>query len=245
MSNNKSPKALILVALVVVALGGGATYFQYNAAQAVKAEVADLEQQVPSQQDLEASLAESHAQLQEYQQKLAHLESSVPDVAYIPTLMKELEQMGKAHGITVTGVRPTPQVAGPTQPQEGKKEKKKDYVEVEIEIKGRGRYENIRSLLGALEQFPKVIAVKTVGLSPFRDSGMSGSDQLECTVNLVAFVFPFEPSQLPAAARPVVTEPGKTDPAGAAPAQTGAGEPVNTAASSLNETLKVAKKGGR
>jgi Tfp pilus assembly protein PilO len=210
VKNQTNTKALILFSMAVLAMGGGATYFQYNTVQEAKARAAELQAQVPSQDDLERNLSESQTKLTEYQAKLAHLEGSVPDVAYIPTLMKELERIGIEHGIVVTGVRPAPIVAAPTMPGEGTlKEAKKDYSEVQIEIKGRGRYDDIKSLLDALQKFPKVIAVKTVGLSPMRDTAQNSVTHIEVVINVVAYVFPFE---LLTAANPTPANPALPNP---------------------------------
>ena len=53
-------------------------------------------------------LADSKNQLTQLQTKLAHLEQGVPDAAYVPTMLKDLELAGKQHGIEVTGLRPMP-----------------------------------------------------------------------------------------------------------------------------------------
>jgi Tfp pilus assembly protein PilO len=249
-TRQSKPRTLGLLAFVVLFLGGGATYFQYQAVQAVKGEVAALESQVPSQKDLERSLSESNAKLTEYQAKLVHLEASVPDVAYIPTLMKELETMGKSHGIKVTGVRPAPQQfmqpAGPMQ--EGKKQKKKEYEEIEIEVKGRGRYDHIKALLDSLQEFPKILAVKTVSMAPMRESGSGSAGEIEATINVVAYVFPFE--MVTGADQAQATGQGGTEGAqssvatdGSASAQPAA--PNNTSSTHVTGTQKVARSGGR
>jgi Tfp pilus assembly protein PilO len=248
VSKQGKPKALGLMAVVILGLGGGATYFQYQSVQRAKADVAALEGQVPSQKELQKSLSDSHQKLTEYQSKLAHLESSVPDVAYIPTLLKELETLGNGHGIKVTGVRPAPQAfMQPAAPmEEGKKAKKKEYEEIEIEVKGRGRYEHVKAFLDALQTFPKVLAVKTVSMTPMRESGSGRTSEIEATINVVAYVFPFEmlTAEVPAGVGsnsqpsqpPVVTgQPGDVQPT----------TPTSSSSSSMTETHKVAKTGGR
>jgi Tfp pilus assembly protein PilO len=229
VKNKSNPKALGLLAFVVLFLGGGATYFQYNAVQAVKADVTALESQVPSQKELEKSLADSHGKLAEYQLKLSHLEQSVPDVAYIPTLMKELEQIGLGKGIKVTGVRPAPAVVAPALPEEGStKPKKKDYDEITIEVKGRGHYDNIKAFLDAIQEFPKVIAVKTISMTPMRDGTDGPAGDIELVVNVVAYVFPFE----------LIT-------ASTVKPQTNVVEPEKTATTTNTATQRLAKSGGR
>lgn len=242
MSKKGSPKTLGLMAFVVLALGGGATYVQFNSVQSAKADVVALEDKVPSQKELEESLAASQAKLTEYQAKLAHLEGSVPDVAYIPTLMKELELIGISDGIRVTGVRPAPVVAAPPQATEGQKKEKKDYSEVEIEVKGRGQYDSIKKFLDSLQKFPKVIAVKTVSLTPMRDSGTGTTSSIEVVINVAAYVFPFEvltaidPSQ--------VATPSNTGAPAGGPVVTDGGEPVQETTLPMNETHRMAKPRG-
>ncbi|HXH60865.1 MAG TPA: type 4a pilus biogenesis protein PilO [Fimbriimonadaceae bacterium] len=194
MSKTINAKTVGLVAGIVFLFGGGATYYQYNAVADEKTKVADLEKQVPSQKELQQELADSQAKLAEFRSKVSHLEANVPDVAFVPTLLKELEQIGISNDIKVIGVRPMPEVATPTPPNEDghKVEKKKDYDEINIEIKGRGTYDSVKAFLDSLQTFPKVIAVKTVSLSPQRDMGDHGAQQVEATVNIVAYVFPFE-----------------------------------------------------
>jgi Tfp pilus assembly protein PilO len=154
----------------------------------------------------------------------------VPDVAYIPTLMKELEQIGIGKGIKVTGVRPAPPVVAPTLPEEGStKPKKKDYDEITIEVKGRGRYDNIKAFLDSIQEFPKVIAVKTISMTPMRDGSDGRPGEIEVVVNVVAYVFPFE----------LIT-------AANAKAQTNVVKPVETTATTTNTaTQRLAKSGGR
>ncbi len=244
MKKQSNPKTLGLLAFVVLVLGGGATYFQYNAVQAAKADMAVLEAQVPSQKELEKSLADSHSKLVAYQKQLEHLEGSVPDVAYIPTLMKELEQIGLGHGIKVTGVRPAPVVLQPGLPQEGKKKEKKLYSEVEIEVKGRGRYDDIKAFLDSLQKFPKVIAVRTISLTPIRESGTRSNSDIEAVINVVAYVFPFE---LITATNPTVqpTAGGNNDQPMDPPAGTDTGETAQSTSSSNTQTHKLVKAGDR
>jgi Tfp pilus assembly protein PilO len=233
-------------------MGSGATYFQYSAVQTKKAEAAALEATVPTQEELMKSLSESRAKLDEYRAKLDHLEGSVPDVAYIPTLMKELEQVGLGHNIKVIGVRPAPQqLMTPTQApaQEGdQRPKKKEYEEIEIEIQGRGTYDNVKAFLDSLKTFPKVIAVKTVTMEPQRDSGAFATGQIQCKVNVVAFVFPFEFIPATRNSGAATTNTTATPNNGAAGNQGAAVRPNGSSratANNVTETMKVARKGGK
>ena len=255
MSKSTKPKTLGFVAFLVLLMGSGATYFQYSAVQTKKAEAAALEATVPTQEELMKSLSDSRAKLDEYRAKLDHLEGSVPDVAYIPTLMKELEQVGIGNNIKVIGVRPAPQqLMTPTQAtQEGdQRPKKKEYEEIEIEVQARGTYDNVKAFLDSLKTFPKILAVKTVTMEPQRDSGAGATGQIQCKVNVVAFVFPFEfiPATPNSGASTVPTG-ANTTAAHSDGAAGNQGAPVRpngssqATANNVTETMKVARKGGK
>ena len=197
MKRQMNPKVFGAMTVFAMLLGGGATYWQYNAAGKATAKIAALQLGTPSDEELQRSLAESTSTLAEYRKNVEHLEAGVPDVAYVPTLMKELEEVGQRNDFKVIGVRPVVQAFMPVL--DGSIAKKKDYEEIEIEIKGRGRYADVKRFLDDLQEFPKVIAVNTVKIEPQREMGDRGAPQVEATVNVVLYVFPFQfvPSSRP------------------------------------------------
>jgi hypothetical protein len=165
--------------------------------------------------------------------------------------MKELEQVGIGNNIKVIGVRPAPQqLMTPTQAtQEGdQRPKKKEYEEIEIEVQARGSYDNVKAFLDSLKTFPKILAVKTVTMEPQRDSGAGTTGQIQCKVNVVAFVFPFEFIPATPNSGAATTNTTATPNNGAAGNQ---GAPVRpngssqATANNVSETMKVARKGGK
>ena len=190
MKRQMNPKVFGAMTAFAMLMGGGATYWQFNAASSATAKIAKLQVEVPSNEELQQSLAASTRTLAEYQGTIEHLEAGVPNVAYVPTLMKELEEVGERNNIKVIGVRPVVQVF--TAVSDGTIAKKKDYEEIEIEIKGRGRYADVKRFLDDLQQFPKVIAVKTVRIEPQREMGDQGAPRVEATISVALYVFPFE-----------------------------------------------------
>jgi Tfp pilus assembly protein PilO len=195
-------KSVALVAAGIVLLGGGATYWAYNLSQEAKARFEKLDNELPKEQVLREMLAKSQYEVDTFREQLQHLEEGVPTLAYIPTLLSELESLGKQHSITVTGVRPVAQSAAQPKPTtDDKKTTKKsnDYKEIGIEFTGRGTYGDVMGMVDSLKKFPKVIAVQTVGLIPKRDRTKTGQQQpavgspnLEASVRIKAFVFPDE-----------------------------------------------------
>jgi Tfp pilus assembly protein PilO len=195
-------KGVAMVAIGVVVLGSGATYWAYNLCLDAKARYEKLDGELPKEQALREMLAKSQYEVDTYREQLQHLEEGVPTLAYIPTLLTELETLGKQHSITVTGVRPIAQSAVQSKSSDADKKKtgkSKDYKEIGIEFTGRGTYGNVKGMVDSLKKFPKVIAVQTVGLTPKRERTRTGQQQpavgspnLEASVRIKAFVFPDE-----------------------------------------------------
>lgn len=196
MKNESSPKALAIVGLIAIVAGGGFTFWQYAAVSDVKAKLIAIQSEIPTEVELKQSLADSSAKLVEFEEKVKHLEESVPDIAYVPTLMKELEKVGEDLDIDVIGVRPVPEsfLGGVNN---DKTALNSAYDEVEIEVTIRGLYDDSKRFLDALEEFPKIVAVTKVDMKPERSMGESGKDQIETKIFVKTYVFPFDFSTLP------------------------------------------------
>lgn len=196
MKKTTSVRTIVLLCGVVVLAGGGATYWANGASNQAKARYLALEAAVPDEAELKKSVAESQLVVDDYKGQLQHLEQSVPSLAYVPTLLTELEKLGKDHRIEVTGVRP---VIGEktTKSNDDKKggEKKAAYQEMSIDINGRGTYADVMSMVDALKKFPKILAVQTVALQPKRatsekDAAQNNARVLDATVRIKAYLFP-------------------------------------------------------
>ncbi len=179
-------KTIILTAIAVILTAGGFTYWQMGNKTDAEARVAKLKSEIPDENKLRTDLAQAKAELSDYGVKLEHLEQSVPGVAYVPTLLRELEALGNKSQIVVTGVRPIP---APPATGDKEKDKKKTYQELDIDITGRGNYKSVMTMVDSLKTFPKIVAVTTVGLVPKRDGNNKQSDMLDATVRLKAYMF--------------------------------------------------------
>ncbi|MBC8065219.1 MAG: type 4a pilus biogenesis protein PilO [Chlorobia bacterium] len=178
------------MAIGTFVIGLGASYFGYSQVTNVQGEVSALKTEVKDEKEVQAELDKAKATLDECAVKLQHLEQGVPQLAYVPTLMTELEKAGKQFGIKVLGVRPIAKQATPTK-IEGELDapKKKAYEEMTIEVKGIGSYGSVMRWVNALQQFPKIVAARSVTLSPKVEPGKTDLT-LDVTVELRAYVFP-------------------------------------------------------
>ncbi len=167
----------------------------------VRAELAEKEAQVEDGRQFARLLEASERNYYEALDELRHLEKSATPRSYIPTLLKQLEELGKSVNLRVTGVRPIPDQPRPRQKssQEGEdgkgsaeeKETPPPYQVQRIEVKCEGTYADALSFLNRLTTFPKIMTVNSVDISPGAMS-RSGSGQvsgkLEITFNLSAFI---------------------------------------------------------
>ena len=212
--------------LLMTALGfvGGACLvgFQFSGLNADKARVEALRKQVLDESEVQAELLKSQQDLDQAKTRLTHLEQGIPSTAYVPTMLQDLEKIGKESGIDVTGVRPVPKVAGSTPAQSGdgtQAVSKPAYDELSIEVKGRGTYAAVQKFVQALQTFPKIVGSRTVEITPDSDQKLQAQGIVDITVGLRAYLFP--DSAQGSNASPSTVAPG----ASAAPAAPGATKP--------------------
>lgn len=199
----KQPNAKVFMGLTALTLlvGMGLAFFQYSALQDNQARVAKLRKDSLDETQLDLELKSSLAKLQDCSARLNHLEKGVPELEYVPTMLKELETIGKESGLDVLGVRPVPKAA--TTPQKDQKEQKSDkkkYTEVDIEVTCRGNYEGAKSFVRALQSFPKIVAARTVSLTPRQENKNGGAPTLDITIDLRSYLFPPDKSEMKKAA---------------------------------------------
>lgn len=192
-----NPKIFMILAVVTVLAGSGLSYMQYGAYSEVTAEVEKLRSEAKEPADVQQELDEAIQKLNDTRAKLTHLEAGVPEMAYVPTLLKELEKLGQECGIEVTGVRPVPKAVKPAvkaENSESKKAARKPYNELDVEVKGRGNYGSVMRFINGLTTFPKIVAARTVSMQPKNDNraGVKEAPKLEVTIELRSFLFPLD-----------------------------------------------------
>lgn len=123
----------------------------------------------------EAIMRRLYAVEQDYmdaQTKLGALEQGVSTKSYVPTLLRQIEELGKSVNMRVVGVRPKPAVATPPPPtsSEGSKKvvtgKPDPYDKLDIDVEVKGKYADVMHFLHKITSFPKIIAVNSVQISP-------------------------------------------------------------------------------
>lgn len=199
---NRLPPIRIVVMLMAAVLlaSGGITMWSRSMSQGTKANYEKLLKEVPDESVLQKMVSETQVVVDDYESQLQHLEMAVPSLAYVPTLLTELEDLATQHNIVVTGVRPI--IANRAQKSvddkaAGTLKKKPAYEEMSIDITGRGTYENVMQMVEAIKKFPKIVAIQTIALVPRRESAEEKKDGLksngivlDATVRIKTYLFP-------------------------------------------------------
>jgi len=220
--------------LLMTALGfvGGSCLvgFQFSNLNADKARVDDLRTQTQDESEVQSQLLKSQQDLEAAKTTLTHLEQGIPSTAYVPTMLQELEKIGKESGIDVTGVRPVPKVnngASVAASGDGTQSVAKPaYDELAIEVKGRGTYVSVEKFVKALQTFPKIVGSRTIEIIPSTDQKLAAQGSVDITIGLRAYLFKDSStggnatdaatdkanSAAPDAAKPDASKPGAAKP---------------------------------
>jgi len=211
---SKGVTALIVVA--VVCFFGCVLAYMAAAGKmrSASAELKSKEQEVAQSRKMAEELEESKLEYLDTRAQLRFLESSVSTRAYVPTLLKQLERLGKSVDLKVVAVRPQApekaayqrkvssgaQAAGgdvesasksknADEQKQAAKKPSVPYDELKIEVEVEGRYMNALDFLYKLTTFPKIVAVNGVQLAPVERNGAFGSPNLNIRMGVTAIVF--------------------------------------------------------
>lgn len=207
-SDRKVVFALLGIAALCLA-GLGTSLYRSKSAELRKLE-RDLRQKESQFEEVQAKLASQpqlEARYEELQARLSVLEPALPDSAYIPTFLRQLEALAVGTKNQIVMIRPKPKAPrqagasvqindetgeitdkGKTEPDRGPKageEQKAElpYDQVPIELRVEGTYWTAINFLEELQRFPKMIAVNEVGFFP-KQVGLEGTKTPELTASM-------------------------------------------------------------
>lgn len=189
----------MIAAAVLLFLVCGFTY--YNRASRLHVlgvQLKDKEQKLADSEKIVKQLTEIEQDYLDAQAKLGILESGVSTKAYVPTLLRQLEEMGKSVNLRVVGVRPkAPEVIAAasesssddkSSSSSSNKKKEEPYDKLNIEIDVNGKYWDVARFLRQITSFPKIIAVNDLQVNPLAQGDIAGSPMLSVKFNTTAFI---------------------------------------------------------
>jgi Tfp pilus assembly protein PilO len=184
------------------------------------AEMAEVQKQVDAKRTEVANGERIASRLKRVEEEYAmtagqirYLETSVTANEYVPTLLRQMEQLAKSVNLKVNSVRPTMEPAPPpiTDPEARKKAPPPPpYDKIHIDMDIAGSYWSTAKLLYRLTEFPKIMSVETVQLTPQGDASKAStaSPNLGVRLRLTGFIFPNDgKSSLPAPVNAAATLP--------------------------------------
>ncbi len=202
--------ALLGVAvLCLIGLGGSLYHRKSTELQTLTQKLADKENELTEVKAKVTQLPELETQYAELQGRLAVLEPALPTSAYIPTFLRQIENLATGTKNNIIMIRPKPAVkrsaadkAVKINDETGEVIQEKPaaggsappppelpYDFVPIELRLNGNYWTIINFLDQLQRFPKMIAVNDLSFSPNQGGAGSGnSPNLAATMELTAVV---------------------------------------------------------
>lgn len=220
LSLKPSSKGVTVLIIVAVLILFGCVLGYVGAAGRLKTatdELARKEKTVTESKQIAQKLEKSRLDYFDACSQVRYLESSVSSRDFVPTLLKQIERLGKSVNLKVLAVRPqrtddnsSPRsVSSGAKAAEGKVEeagKTKDgkpvaapkpspYDELKIDLEVEGSYMNAMNFIYRLTTFPKIIAVNKMEMSPGREAFMLNSPKLSIKMTVTAFVLKEEQRQ--------------------------------------------------
>lgn len=199
------------VVVLIILATAGVLWLQQQALTGVRSALKQREESLHDGQRMARRQQDAREALAQDEQQLRYLEASVSDQAYVPTLLKQIEDLAKRTQNSVVSVRPQAGSKKPTKLQqrrdpeaqakakegeaageEGEKvEKPEPYTPLEIQVNLIGTFKSAQLFIGQLERFPKIVAVEQVELRPHNSTGPLGpapASRLEVNLKVTAFV---------------------------------------------------------
>jgi len=202
---------LAIAALCLIGLGASLYRAKSGELRALHKQLTEKEGQLERVRQKLTKQPELETKYARLQARLAVLEPALPDSAYMPTFLRQIEHLALATSNSIIGVRPkaktTESKAAGTQvneetgevvkaqPQQGgqteSKASEKSRVPYDcssIELKVEGTYTTVIGFLKELERFRKMIAVNDISFAPKTGSEAERSPKLTATLDLTAVI---------------------------------------------------------
>ena len=239
LNAKRAMQVLIGIAVLVLLAGSGVLYMLYTQttrleaiATAKKADVGTNEQIARHYQDTRDNYNKTVSHIQ-------YLESSVAQKAFVPTLLRQLQQLGQQTHLTVVAIRPgslstaapapKPAAASGTDAPApvAKKVVPPPYDTLDINVDVAGTFADTATFLYDLTRFPKIVSVVSATFHPGAPASGNplASPKVTTNLHLVAFVFHDDgtaapqplPSLLPNVALPGAVSSGSASAASPVP----------------------------
>lgn len=175
---------ILLISALLIVMAVGYYLLAYQPLRAANAQLTQDYEIAKKELDRLQAIAKQREQLeQKYAQLqgfIASVEAKLPTMKEVPTLLVQLERLARSLSIKLQGFRPgalepvaagtpTPPAAGGTTPAGGTAQAPKPapvYYRFPIKLSVNANYSQVLQLMSQLRDFPRLIRVKRLGVSP-------------------------------------------------------------------------------
>lgn len=173
-------KVVLVVLLCVMAVAGYYYLFYKAAAQevsALEAKYAELESRIKEQSVIARNLPSFRAEVQRLESQLGLLLDQLPNSAEIPTLLKNISDLGKESGLEFLKFAPQP-------------ESRRDfYAEIPVAITVSGGYNNFVLFADKVGHLPRIVNISDISFSsPKRIDESHYAVTTSCTATTYRFI---------------------------------------------------------
>ena len=183
------------IILMVIFPLGALLLFYYFVYSPNRAEHARLETQLQQQraelqrmEDTARQITRLRAEFARLQAFVAELETKLPAEKDLAALLVQLERLARSLAINLEAIRPAalerpkPPASGAAQPPAA--QATPSYIILPLNLSIKGTFEQVVRLAAALNDFPRMIAIRDISLNPV------ALPELSWNVNAVTFVLP-------------------------------------------------------
>ena len=171
---------IFLTVLVCLLVGVGYYYLSYQSNSLKIAELekklAELESKIKEQEVIAKNLPSFQAEVRRLEEQLGLLLDQLPNSAEIPSLLKNISDLGKEAGLDFLKFAPRGEVG------------KGFYAEIPVSISVKGEYHGFALFADKISHLPRIVNLSDI---VFSQPKSMGSDRMEVNVSCTATTFRF------------------------------------------------------
>jgi type IV pilus assembly protein PilO len=171
---------IFLTVLVCLLVGVGYYYISYKANSqkiiVLEKKLAELESKIKEQEVIAKNLPSFQAEVRRLEEQLGLLLDQLPNSAEIPSLLKNVSDLGKEAGLDFLQFAPRGEVS------------KGFYAEIPVSIKVDGEYHGFALFADKVSHLPRIVNLSDIVFSNPRNFG---DDRMGVNVNCTATTFRF------------------------------------------------------
>jgi type IV pilus assembly protein PilO len=171
---------LFLTVLVCLVVGVGYYYLSYKANSqkivALEKKLAELESKIKEQEVIAKNLPSFQAEVRRLEEQLGLLLDQLPNSAEIPSLLRNISDLGKEAGLDFLKFAPRGEVG------------RGFYAEIPVSITVNGEYHGFALFADKISHLPRIVNLSDI---VFSQPKIMGDDRMEVNVSCTATTFRF------------------------------------------------------